>query len=251
MTVTENQPVMHESRAPPATSTKPRLPENSEPRFPVQAMPSQEGLVEQLQGFGLDEEETMPSYPMKRRPRGIALIISNEHFENPSTLPDRPGSMQDVQHLKEMWKLLHFEVDLQEDLKSEVMHKVLKKFSAELDHSQYDCFVCCLLSHGKNDGIYGTDGKLVKIQDITALFRGAECPTLASKPKLFFIQACRGKKYDEGAQLQADTSETSSKEAMKWPNAEPNESHFLLGYATPPGILLRILLLCEDKKYVF
>ena len=241
MPVTENQPVMHESRAPAAASTKPRLSENSEPRFPVQTMPNEEGLVEQLQGFGVDEVETMPSYPMKRRPRGIALIISNEHFENPSTLPNREGNEQDVQHLQELWQFLHFEVDLRPDLTSEAMYKVLKEISAEVDHSQYDCFVCCLLSHGENDGIFGTDGKPVKIQDITALFRNAECRSLAGKPKLFFIQACRGKKFDKGARLQADAPEISSEEAIKCHNAEPNESHFLLGYPTPPGILLRIL----------
>ena len=245
MPVTENQPVMDESRAPPAASTKPRLSENPEPRFPVQEMPNQEGLVEPLQGFGLDEVETMPSYPMERRPRGIALIIGNEHFENPSTLPDREGNDEDVKQLKKLWQFLHFKVDFRPDLKSEAMRKALKEISAK-DHDQYDCFVCCLLSHGENDGIFGTDGKVVKIQEITALFRGAECPSLAGKPKLFFIQACRGKKYDEGAQLQADTPEISSEEAMKLHNAEPNESNFLLGYATPPGILLRILLLCED-----
>ena len=241
MPVTENQPVMHESRAPPAASTKPRRPENSEPRFPVQAMPNQEGLVEQFQGFAFDELDTMPSYPMTRRPRGIALIIGNEQF---ATLPDRKGNEKDVQHLRELWQFLNFEVDVQPDLKSRDMLDVLKKISAK-DHRQYDCFVCCLLSHGKNDGIFGTDGELVKIQDITALFRGTECPSLAGKPKLFFIQACRGNKRDEGARLQADVAEISSEEAMRH-NVEPNESHFLLGYATPPGILLRISLLCED-----
>ena len=249
--VTEKQPVTHESRAPnipllsPAAFTKPR-PENSEPRFPVQAMPNQADLVEQLQGFGVDEVEAMPSYPMTRRPRGIALIISNEHFVENPYLRDRQGNKQDVQHLQELWQFLNFEVILQRDLESQEVYNVLREISAK-DHSQYDCFVCCLLSHGENGGIFGTDCELVEIQDITALFKGVACPSLASKPKLFFIQACRGRNFDRGAQLQADAAEISSEEAMRH-NAEPNESHFLLGYATPPGILFRILLLCEELK---
>ena len=249
--VTEKQPVTHESRAPnipllsPAAFTKPR-PENSEPRFPVQAMPNQADLVEQLQGFGVDEVEAMPSYPMTQRPRGIALIISNEHFVENPYLRDRRGNEQDVQHLRELWQFLNFEVILQQDLESQDIFSVVREISAR-DHSQYDCFVCCLLSHGKNGGIYGTDCRLVEIQDITALFKGVACPSLASKPKLFFIQACRGRNFDRGAQLQADAAEISSEEAMRH-NAEPNESHFLLGYATPPGILFRILLLCEELK---
>ena len=249
--VMEKQPVTHESGAPnipllsPAAFTKPR-PENSEPRFPVQAMPNQADLVEQLQGFGVDEVEAMPSYPMTQRPRGIALIISNEHFVENPYLRDRQGNEQDVQHLQELWQFLNFEVILQRDLESQEVYNVLREISAK-DHSQYDCFVCCLLSHGENGGIFGTDCELVEIQDITALFKGVACPSLASKPKLFFIQACRGRNFDKGAQLQADAAEISSEEAMRH-NAEPNESHFLLGYATPPGILFRILLLCEELK---
>ena len=248
---TEKQPAMHESRAPnipllsPASFTKPR-PENSEPRFPVQAMPNQADLVEQLQGFGVDEVEAMPSYPMTRRPRGIALIISNEHFvENPH-LRDRQGNEQDVQHLQELWQFLNFEVILQQDLESQDMYNVLREISAK-DHSQYDCFVCCLLSHGENGGIFGSDCELVEIQDITALFKGVACPSLASKPKLFFIQACRGTNFDRGAQLQADAAEISSEEAMRH-NAEPNESHFLFGYATPPGIWLEFYYSVKTKR---
>ena len=151
-----------------------------------------------------------------------------------------------VQHLQELWQFLNFEVILQRDLESQEVYNVLREISAK-DHSQYDCFVCCLLSHGENGGIFGTDCELVEIQDITALFKGVACPSLASKPKLFFIQACRGRNFDKGARLQADAAEISSEEAMRH-NAEPNESHFLLGYATPPGILFRILLLCEELK---
>ena len=239
--VTENQPTMHESRPPtipllsPAAFSRPRAPagENAEPRFPVQAMPNPAELVEPLQGLGVDEEEAMPAYPMTRRPRGIAVIVSNEHFEENSFLRNRQGNEKDVQHLQELWRFLNFEVVLHRDLDSQQMYGTLRDIST-MDHSQYDCFVCCLLSHGANGGVYGTDCELVEIKDITALFKGVACPALASKPKLFFIQACRGTDFDRGTQLEPDASEVTPEDAMRH-NAEPNESHFLLGYATPPG----------------
>lgn len=204
-----------------------------EPRYPVQAMTSAEEIVEPMEQLGVDEEEAMPSYPMTNRPRGIALIISNEHFQGNPDLRDRRGNEKDVEHLSELWEFLNFQVVVRSDLESEGIYGVLRNIST-MDHGKFDCFVCCLLSHGANGGIYGTDSRLVEIKDITSMFKGVACPTLASKPKLFFIQACRGQDRDIGARFETDAIEGNPEDAMR-NNAEPNESHFLLGYATPPG----------------
>ena len=73
---------------------------------------------------------------------------------------------------------------------------------ANSDHSNSDCLVCCVCSHGDQDVqgpntssqkyrmsdlVYGIDGVLY-IRLITELFRDDKCPSLAGKPKLFFIQ---------------------------------------------------------------
>ena len=240
----EKEPTTHqmgESRSPtvpllsPADFMRPRAlaNETTEPRFPVQAMANPAELVEPLQGLGVDQEEAMPSYPMTQRPRGITLIISNEHFEENPSLQDRQGNQKDVEQLRDLWQFLNFEVVLRQDLVSQEIYNAIREIST-MDHSQYDCFVCCLLSHGADGGIFGTDCELVEIKDITAMFKGVACPTLANKPKLFFIQACRGQNFDRGARYEADAAEVSPEDAMRH-NAEPNESHFLLGYATPPG----------------
>ena len=55
------------------------------------------------------------------------------------------------------------------------------------DHSDADCFLCVILSHGEEGYVYGTTGK-VKISRLVEDFKGDNCPTLAGKPKLFFIQ---------------------------------------------------------------
>lgn len=60
------------------------------------------------------------------------------------------------------------------------------------DHSNYDCFVCCILSHGTRDCVYGSDGYKVNIKELMKNLQACRCPTLARKPKLFFIQACQG-----------------------------------------------------------
>ena len=58
---------------------------------------------------------------------------------------------------------------------------------AEDDHSDADCFVCVILSHGEEGVVYGTDGK-VPLDKLLGYFKGDICPSLAGKPKLFFIQ---------------------------------------------------------------
>lgn len=61
------------------------------------------------------------------------------------------------------------------------------------DHTDSDAFVVVCMSHG--DMIEGTeyintyDGLLIT-SNLWEPFEGNRCPTLAGKPKLFFIQVC-------------------------------------------------------------
>ncbi|EDO34460.1 predicted protein [Nematostella vectensis] len=173
----------------------------------------------------------MPAYPMTSRPRGICLIISNQHFDKPE-LRKRDGNEQDVENLKRTFENLHFVVEIRQDKTASEMYTIAREFSS-IDHSAYDLFVCCILSHGMLGSIYGSDSNLIEINEISSQFKGNACPTLAHKPKLFFIQACRGQDFDRGIQADA-TRDMDASDAVRQ-NAEPNESHFLLGYATPPG----------------
>ena len=66
--------------------------------------------------------------------------------------------------------------------------KLLISFVASnYDHSEVDCFACAILSHGDEGVVYGTDG-IVKIDELVSPVKGANCPSLIGKPKLFFIQ---------------------------------------------------------------
>ena len=59
-----------------------------------------------------------------------------------------------------------------------------------------DAFILYIMSHGTHGRVYGIDGESISIEeDIAAKFDGKHCPDLLNKPKLFFIQACQGSKY--------------------------------------------------------
>lgn len=102
-----------------------------------------------------------------------------------------------LEKLTYIFQKLNFFVRRFDNLEDFKMNRRLVEVSFE-DHSQYDCFVCCILSHGVLQNIYGTNGRLVRIAELTGIFRSGKCPSLAGKPKLFFIQACQGREKQGG-----------------------------------------------------
>lgn len=71
------------------------------------------------------------------------------------------------------------------------MKECIKK-EGKRDHSQYDAFFLCVMTHGAGNVVYGTDGEKVYIEkDIVQPFYQGRCTTLDRKPKVFLIQACR------------------------------------------------------------
>jgi len=55
-----------------------------------------------------------------------------------------------------------------------------------------ECFIMFVMSHGKDNYVFGSDGQPVRINEIITPFTNVNCTFLKNKPKLVFIQACRG-----------------------------------------------------------
>jgi len=168
-------------------------------------------------------------YLMRKWPHGIAFVVNNEDFSFARCagilLPDRKGSVVDENNLRITWEYLGYKVQVLKNLKASEITKEMMQIALQ-SHENYDSFVCCILSHGKLDYVYGTDGELVKLNEIVKLFQGNFCPSLVSKPKLFFVQACRGKDKDKGIQRDNGPEKVNS--------SLPIEADFLLSYSSPP-----------------
>ncbi|XP_042083644.1 caspase-6 isoform X2 [Haplochromis burtoni] len=135
-------------------------------------------------------------YKMCNKRRGLALIFNQEKFFGRLGLNDRVGTSVDRYNLKERLKDLNFEVRCYDNYKQvDVQDEIAK--AAEEDHSDADCFLLAFLSHGEDNHVYCYDGK-ISIQDMMSMFKGDNCRDLVGKPKIFIIQACRGKLFDEG-----------------------------------------------------
>lgn len=183
------------------------------------------------------KNEGLETYPMTASKRGICLIINNYDFSNSvESLKMREGTKFDLRSLEVVFEWLGFEIEVQNDCTREQMLTVVKQLSSR-DHSQMDCVVCCVLSHGLEGSIYGVDGLAVKLRELTEPFNGSRCPSLAEKPKLFFIQACQGTSEQTAVVIQTDGPEPTMVccDAVKVIESIPSDADFLLGMATVPS----------------
>ncbi|XP_026152124.1 caspase-8 isoform X1 [Mastacembelus armatus] len=177
-------------------------------------------------------------YPMTSAKRGICIIINNYDFTSSKLyLTNREGTMTDKDCLHDVFKWLGFEIEIHPDCKSDEMQSVLEELSRR-DHCQMDCLVCCILSHGLEGSVYGVDGKPVEIKKLTELFDGLKCPSLAKKPKLFFIQACQGTQKQRAVYIEGDGPTSSlCSDAVVVKDSIPAGADFLQAMSTVPSFI--------------
>ena len=133
-------------------------------------------------------------YKIDLNPRGLGIIINNKNIYGKNK---RDGAEEDAKTLQGLFEYLGFTVQLYDDLPAAEMEHVLRQVAAS-DHKGYNCLLVAILTHGeKMEKVYGTD-KTVSLTHIINLFDGSNCPSLISKPKIFFVQACRGDEKDPG-----------------------------------------------------
>ena len=212
-------------------------------------------------------------YRLDRNPHGICVIINNHMFHHP-TDPDqahnnRGGAEVDQKNLQLTFQYLRYKVEIYENLTHTKMMEVMLSLS-QRNHADYDSFICCIMTKGEQNSVYGADSIPVSLLDLTGVMK--MCMTLINKPKMFFIQACRGDREDEGHKVDTNDSEVNkthelyteevvkghklyTKEVVKRhklfseiviqgdcggrqpPSTHtiPQEADFFFGYATPLG----------------
>ncbi|PNF16219.1 Caspase-1 [Cryptotermes secundus] len=173
-------------------------------------------------------ERNSAYYNMFHKRRGRAVIFNHEHFDIPSLKP-RNGTNVDCGKLKHVLVDFGFEVTAHSNLTTKDIIRIVKQV-AEEDHSECDCFLMAVLSHGEMGFIYSRDTPY-KPESLWKPFTADKCPTLAGKPKLFFFQACQGDKLDGGITLRSRTEVDGDGMGYKI----PIHADFLIAYSTIPG----------------
>lgn len=177
----------------------------------------------------LDTETDASSYHMLHPVRGKCFVINNRYFEERTKLQERRGTEQDAEALQTCFTGLGFEVELLQDGSAMEIKKRLRQLSQE-DHSSADCLVVCVLSHGDKGVLWGSDNRY-PVDELYSHFTSDKCPSLAGKPKLFFVQACQGSSFDRGTRVRVCDDVTDGVQYQKI----PNWADILIMYSTIPG----------------
>lgn len=167
-------------------------------------------------------------YNMNHKNRGHCLIFDIEQFLPSKRLPKRNGSQVDSDGLYNIFRSMSFEVKVLKNLSAKEIRYTLEHYS-KLDHSDNDCFACCILTHGEHGQLWGNDTKF-PIEMLFNFFLGNNCLSLVGKPKLFFVQACQGERLDHGVQVIGTDSHDSATYFKI-----PTHADFLIAYSTLPG----------------
>lgn len=190
--------------------------------------------------------------------KGLAVIIVNNQFDGYST---REGSELDKIKLEKTFTQLGFKMLPILDLHKKELMDELSRISRE-DVSDIDCLAVVISSHGDEgqntrrvteDYIIVRDGQ-IKTSLLVDIFTDRNCPALEGKPRLFFIQACRGKRLDSGQEvvIKSETADAAGGATVnpQQPSGSGNaggnsgevvvrtapcHADFLIMYATPPG----------------
>ncbi|KAM9287040.1 caspase-8 isoform 3-T4 [Morus bassanus] len=177
---------------------------------------------------GETPQQLVETYKMENNPHGYCVILNNHIFKNSGGV--RKGTMKDGEAVKRVFQWLQFETVEHMDLEAEQMYAKVKEYSKK-DHSNMDCFVCFIFSHGEKDKIKGVDHEVVNIKDLLSCFSGSNCPSLAGKPKLFFIQACQGSVGHPAVTVKEDCPGHLEKDATPVTSI-PDQADILVGMAT-------------------
>ncbi|XP_071534947.1 caspase-1-like isoform X2 [Panulirus ornatus] len=183
------------------------------------------------------------SYNMEHKHRGLALIFVHDRFSLGGP-PIRPCAKHDFSICMKAFKHLGFVVQDHWNLNKANFLLQLYKVSQQ-DHTDSDGLVLVFMSHGGLHGktnkefIWTYDAKVDTIE-LWKNFNAEKCPSLAGKPKMFFIQACRGEETDKGVclkqpkalRVQADSQQTNIIEEY----VIPENADMLMMWASYPGM---------------
>ena len=119
-------------------------------------------------------------YNMNHRRRGVAFIFNHMHFHERLELKQRNGTNADRDNLRLTLRSMDFEVRVYNDLVFKDLERLLEDCATSEDHSDADCVLVAVLSHGEMGILYSYD-HAYKPDRLWSHFDAEKCPTLAGE----------------------------------------------------------------------
>ena len=172
---------------------------------------------------GIKKPTLSGEYKMHRGTHGDAVIINNFKFKD--SRMNLYGYKQDERLLVDTFRYIGYRVHVYANCNSHIIEGIMRMFR-DANHAEKDSFICCILSHGNEETIADSNGEEVNFLDLRDKMKGDECKTLANKPKIFFVQACRGNMPDTPVKVTPAGILNHNTD-----NEIPAKADFFIGYA--------------------
>jgi hypothetical protein len=160
--------------------------------------------------------------------RGLAVLVTCDYVNSPLKEEHLPGTEMDFTKMKAAFDQFGYNVHTLQNSEATVnaVDDLMNRISSELKHHGQDSCTCnekvivfAFSGHGDKDEILLHDGQVSLFGDILQYFR-ADNDYVFDIPKLFFINACRGKNELKKSMARKDVME--------------EEGNYRFDYATIP-----------------
>lgn len=157
-------------------------------------------------------------YPLPRSyPHGVCVIINVNSFIQPAgheqecSLSTRRGSDIDTMRLEGTFRLFGFEIVHMRDPDYQEMRRLSMNLNADARLASMACLVVVFMTHGEaDDQLYLHDRRSLSLYDLRSL---CFSPFFVNKPRLFFVQACRGNRVLTPMFMQHDGVQVVNRES--------------------------------------
>ncbi|NXI64714.1 CASP3 protein, partial [Anseranas semipalmata] len=169
---------------------------------------------------------------MSQPRRSRALVIVNTDFcsrDGDEVLRARRGAKREAEKLSKALSQLSYEVKL---VHNRTAKEIEDLYQQECGREHGDYFVSIISSHGEEGAVFGCDCRPVKLTRIFRILSSQNCLVLAERPKIFFIQACRGGALDQGVFLETDSGQPEPGSFSDYLRIPPNTA---VMFACSPG----------------
>ncbi|CAG9767465.1 unnamed protein product [Ceutorhynchus assimilis] len=181
-------------------------------------------------------------YKMDHEYRGLLIIFNQETFNKDTNQAPRTGTDEDVRKIQNCFTALGFVVHPYKDMTLEQIRQHIRKYVLhDYYHKKRDCFAIFVLTHGNKDELWAKDTYYDPAVELWGQFTSDKCPSLAGKPKLFFLQACQGQNFDYGIKLELPR--------LKQPGYTEFDGHF--SYNLPVNADFLIFYATYEGYYAF
>lgn len=176
-------------------------------------------------------------YPiLDHRDVGVCLIINQRDFyidRRPQFvnkvregLDKRDGTDVDCKSLYQTFENFKITVGVRENIKHDDMKSAIISAVNNLFKENHSVFILCILSHGTEGAVYGSNGIPVEIKSIKRWLTVDLHQKLKGKPKVIIVQACQG----TSVQKVDDDDDDFDTDAP-----HPKQCDILVCYAVIPG----------------